>query len=68
MTYSLSKDDIKLLVDTIEQRYKAEEEENSTIRDREELFYYPLILAILLFFATLFSVPKFKKGDKRWDI
>ncbi len=65
MTYSLSKDDIKLLVDTIEQRYKAEEEENSTIRDREELFYYPLILAILLFFATLFSVPKFKKGDKR---
>lgn len=68
MTYSLSKDDIKLLVDTIEKRYKAEDKENSTIRDREELFYYPLLLAILLFFATLFSVPKFKRGDKKWDI
>ena len=65
MTYSLAKDDIKLLVDTIEKRYKAEEEENSTIKDRRELFYYPLLLAILLFFATLFSAPKFKKGDKK---
>ena len=68
MTYSLTKDDIKLLVDTIEKRYKAEDEENSTIKDRRELFYYPLLLAILLFFATLFSAPKFKKGDKKWDI
>ncbi len=65
MTYSLTKDDIKLLVDTIEKRYKAEDEENSTIKDRRELFYYPLLLAILLFFATLFSAPKFKKGDKK---
>ncbi len=65
MTYSLSKDDIKLLVDTIEKRYKADNEENSTIKDRRELFYYPLLLAIILFFATLFSAPKFRKGDKR---
>ncbi len=65
MTYSLAKDDIKLLVDTIEKRYKADNEENSTIKDREELFYYPLLLAIILFFATLFSTPKFKKGDKK---
>ena len=65
MTYSLTKDDIKLLVDTIEKRYKAEDEENSTIKDRRELFYYPLLLAILLFFATLFSAPKFRKGEKK---
>ena len=65
MTYSLAKDDIKLLVATIEKRYKADNEENSTIKDRRELFYYPLLLAILLFFATLFSAPKFRKGDKK---
>jgi len=57
MKYSLAKDDIKFLVETIHNRYKAEEEKSSTIRDTRELFYYPLFIAILLFFITLFSPP-----------
>jgi Ca-activated chloride channel family protein len=64
MKYSLEKDDIKLLIETIESRYEAKEEKSSTIKDRRELFYYPLILAIVLFFATLFSPPKFKRRDR----
>ncbi len=63
MKYSLAKDDIKLLVETIESRYEAKEEKSSTIKDRKELFYYPLILAITLIFATLFSVPRFKRRE-----
>jgi Ca-activated chloride channel family protein len=63
MKYSLAKDDIKLLVETIESRYKAEDEESSTIKDREELFYYPLSLAILLLFITLFSIPKIRRRE-----
>jgi len=63
MKYSLAKDDIKLLVQTIESRYKAKEEKSSTIKDRKELFYYPLILAIILIFATLFSMPRFKRRE-----
>ena len=63
MKYSLAKDDIKLLVETIESRYKAKEEKSSIIKDRKELFYYPLILAIILIFATLFSVPRFKRRE-----
>jgi Ca-activated chloride channel family protein len=64
MRYSLAKDDIKLLVDTIESRYKAKDEESSTIQDREELFYYPLALAILFFMMALFSLPKRKEIKK----
>jgi Ca-activated chloride channel family protein len=63
MKYSLAKDDIKLLVDTIQSRYQAKEEESSTIQDREELFYYPLGLAIIFYFMALFSLPK-TKGRK----
>jgi len=61
MKYSLEKEDIKLLTDTIRSRYKADNEEISTIKDRKELFYYPLALAILLFFISLFSLPRRKQ-------
>jgi len=61
MKYSLAKDDIKLLVDTIASRYKAEDEESSTIQDREELFYYPLALAIIFYIMALFSLPRIKE-------
>ncbi len=61
MTYSLAKDDIKLLVDTIQNSFKAKEEQSSTIKDRKELFYYPLALAILFYIMSLFSIPK-RKG------
>jgi Ca-activated chloride channel family protein len=58
MKYSLANDDIKLLADTIQNNFKAKEEENSTIKDRRELFYYPLALALLFIFISLFSIPK----------
>lgn len=61
MKYSLAKDDIKLLVDTIEQNFQAKEEKSSTIRDKKELFYYPLAIAILALFMALFSLPKGEK-------
>ncbi|HHD81733.1 MAG TPA: VWA domain-containing protein [Campylobacterales bacterium] len=59
MTYSLKRDDIKLLVDTIQTHYEAKREESSTIKDRQELFYYPLGLALILYWVSLFSLPKF---------
>ncbi len=57
MNYSLAKGDIKLLVDTIQNSFKAKEEQNSTIKDRRELFYYPLALAMLFYLMSLFSIP-----------
>ena len=56
LNYSLAKDDIKLLIDTIQAQCKAKEEQRSTIRDTKELFYYPLSVAILLLFTALFSL------------
>ena len=58
MKYSLANDDIKLLANTIQSSFKAKKEESSTIKDRRELFYYPLILALLSIFISLFSIPK----------
>lgn len=65
MKYSLAKEDVKLLVETIQSRYKAKDEESSTIKDRREIFYYPLALALLLFFMALFSLPRPKKEKKQ---
>jgi Ca-activated chloride channel family protein len=58
LKYSLQKDDIKALTDDITRKFKAKEQESSTIKDTKELFYYPLALAIILFFISLFSLPK----------
>jgi len=67
LKYSLEKDDIKKLVDTIQRSAKATEEETSTLKDRKEMFYYPLSLAILLLFISLFSLPKeiLNKSEER---
>jgi len=65
MNYSFSKNDIKRLVDTIQTKFKAKEEENSTIKDRKELFYYPLSVALLLLFSSLYSVNRLvERGQK----
>jgi Ca-activated chloride channel family protein len=61
MKYSLAHDDIKLLADTIQNSYQNKKEENSTIKDRRELFAYPLSFALLFFFVALFSIPKLQK-------
>lgn len=58
LNYSLDKNDIKVLTDAIERTYKAKDEESSIIKDTKELFYYPLALAIVLFFTALFSLPR----------
>jgi len=58
MKYSLVHEDIKLLANTIQNSFHSKKEERSTIKDRKELFYYPLFLAILLFFISLFSLPR----------
>ncbi len=58
LNYSLDKNDIKALTDTIQKKYKAKEEETTVIKDQKELFYYPLGLAIVLFFTALFSPPR----------
>ena len=64
MKYSLSNDVIKLLVETIQNQFKAKKEESSTIQNRKEMFYYPLALAIFLFFIALFSLPNLPKRSK----
>jgi len=64
MKYSLANDDIKRLAETIQSSYKADREESSTIKDTKELFYYPLSLAILLFFIALFSLVTIKKRSQ----
>ncbi len=58
MEYSLKNNDIKALSNAIKSKFKAHIEEETTIKNKEELFYYPLGLAILFLFAGLFSLPK----------
>ena len=58
LKYSLAKNDIKVLIDDIRAKHKAKKEQNTTIKDTKELFYYPLIVAIILFFMSLFSLPQ----------
>ena len=67
LKYSLDKDDIKQLVDAIQQSAKAKEEESSTIKDRKEIFYYPLGLAILFLFIALFSLANIKLNITKED-
>ncbi len=55
---TLSNNDIKELVSEIKKRFKAKDSQEITIKDRKELFYYPLIGSILLLFAGLFSFPR----------
>ena len=55
---SLNQDDIKQLSEIINNNYKAEKEKEDVIKDEKELFIYPLVLAIILFFMGTFSLPR----------
>ena len=55
---SLNQDDIKQLSEIINNNYKAEKEKEDVIKDEKELFIYPLVLAIILFFMGIFSLPR----------
>ena len=57
MEYSLKTNDINALASAIKQRFSEKNEEDSTIRDLRELFYYPLILALILLFMSLYGLP-----------
>jgi Ca-activated chloride channel family protein len=54
MPYSLKQDDLKLLTDAIYKKFEAKSKDEK-ISDYKELFYYPLILAIILFFLYFFQ-------------
>jgi Ca-activated chloride channel family protein len=58
MPYSLKKGDIKYLVEDLKSKFKATTKEQRSIKDTKELFYYPLMVAILLLFVGLFSLPR----------
>ena len=63
MKYSLKNNDIKALANAIKQRFSEKNVENSTIRDLRELFYYPLMLALLLLFMSLYGLPIKRRQD-----
>ena len=60
MEYSLKTDDIGELAEAIKARLSEKNVEDSTIRDVRELFVYPLALALLLLFLSLYSLPRRK--------
>ena len=63
MPYSLKKGDIKYLVEDLKSKFKATTKEQRSIKDTKELFYYPLMVAILLLFVGLFSLPRRVKWE-----
>ena len=62
MVYRLQDDDVKTLAEIIRAKFKTESEEETTIKNREELFYYPLAGATVLLFAALFSLPRRRRS------
>jgi Ca-activated chloride channel family protein len=60
MNQTLKKDDIKMLLDDVQNHFKAKGDEVSTIKDTKELFVLPLFIAFVLFFMALFSLPTMK--------
>ncbi len=61
MEYSLNKNDMRYFANAILQKAKADKVDSSVIKDYKELFYYPLMVAILTFFMALFSLPRREK-------
>jgi len=61
LAYSLSKNDIKAITQDIKSKFKNHKRKSKTIRDTKELFYYPLLLAILLFIISFSSLPTRKQ-------
>lgn len=61
MSYSFAKGDIQNLCSTIHSQFQAKDEEQSSIKDIKEMFYYPLGIAILFMFLSLFSVTNRRK-------
>ena len=59
--YSLKNNDIKMLVDIMDQNFKnLATKQEKVIKNNREIFYLPLLFAILLFFMANFSLPRRK--------
>jgi len=58
LKYSMQKNDIKALAENIKAKFKSTEKKEQTIKDTQELFIYPLMLAILLFMISFSSLPR----------
>ena len=58
LKYSMKKDDIKILAQNIQAKFKSTQKQEKTIRDTQELFIYPLMLAIVLFLISISSLPR----------
>jgi len=63
LKHTMQQNDIKALSDNIKSKFKSTVNKEQTIRDTEELFMFPLLLALLLFFVSFSSLPK-KRGKK----
>ncbi len=58
MISSLTKNDINALAKNIKAKFKSHEKREHTIHDKQELFLYPLGLAMLLFVLSFSSLPQ----------
>ncbi len=63
MEHSLKTNDIDALAQAIKQRFSEKSEEESTIKDEKELFFYPLSVALVLLFLVLYSMPSRRRKD-----
>lgn len=62
--YSLKNNDIKMLVDIMDQNFKnLATKQEKVIKNNREIFYLPLLFAILLFFMANFSLPRRKSWE-----
>ncbi|MBT3280216.1 MAG: VWA domain-containing protein [Campylobacteraceae bacterium] len=61
LEFSSSKIDIKEFINTIKKSSKKKEEKDVTITDNEELFYYPLLIALILFLVSISGFRKTKR-------
>lgn len=60
LKYSLNNDDLSKFINTFK---RLSSSKNISITQKQQLFYYPLILALILLFSAFFSLPK-----KSWDL
>jgi Ca-activated chloride channel family protein len=65
MPFSLSKSDMQTLAGLIERSLTHKEGRTETIRDRRELFYYPLAVALLLYLMSFSSLPQWRRREAR---
>ncbi len=63
LKYSLKKGDISQLTDIIKAKYNQNKTKQDEIVDNKELFFIPLLLSLILFFISIFSLPRKTKGS-----